>query len=294
MSAELVLGLDVGGTSTRAVLTDLAGHELGRYRAEGGNPHLHGPAEAAARIGSVVREVLAGRDPARVAACVIGLAGYRTLGEETSGFAERCRAAAGLAVPVTLCHDAEVAFAAGTEESSGVVLIAGTGAVACRIEDGRVAATAGGHGWLLGDEGSGFWLGREAARHALKGTGGLAEAVRAELGADILRAVYAEPKRLATLAPLVSGHAEAGDPAAGEIVDRAVGHLAALVREAAASKEAGASKGAVVFAGSVALTPGPVRRGLEAALPGARPAGDIPLAAARIAAGSVSENPGRP
>jgi len=286
--AELVLGLDVGGTSTRAVLADLAGHELARARTEGGNPHLHGPAEAAARVGAVVREVLAGYDPAQVAACVIGLAGYRTLGEEAAGFAERCRAAAGLAVPVTLCHDAEVAFAAGTEETSGVVLIAGTGAVACRIEAGRVVATAGGHGWLLGDEGSGFWLGREAARHALEGTGGLAEAVRAELGADILRAVYAEPKRLATLAPLVSGRAEAGDPAAGEIVDRAVGHLVALVREA------GASNGTVVLAGSVALTPGPVRRGLEAALPGARPAGDIPLAAARIAAGSVSENPGRP
>lgn len=283
MAGELVLGLDVGGTSTRAVLTDLAGRELGRAGVDGGNPHLHGHAEAAGRIGAAVREVLGGREPARVAACVVGLAGYRTLGEEAAGFAERCRAAAGLAVPVALRHDAEVAFAAGTEERRGVVLIAGTGAVACRIEDGSVTATAGGFGWLLGDEGAGFWLGREAVRHALGDTpGGLAGAVQRELGAAdraaLLRAVYEDPKRLAALAPLVSHWADAGDPAAARIAESAAGHLAALVREAAPPE------GAVVLAGSVALAHGPVRRGLAAALGRVAYAGDIPLAAARLAA----------
>lgn len=70
------------------------------------------------------------------------------------------------------------------------MVIAGTGSVAARIEDHRLVASAGGHGWLLGDEGSAFWLGREAVRatlHALdrgRTDGDLVTAVLDELVDD--------------------------------------------------------------------------------------------------------------
>lgn len=48
------------------------------------------------------------------------------------------------------------------------MLIAGTGATAGSVADQRWTRTADGHGWLLGDDGSGFWLGREAVRSALR------------------------------------------------------------------------------------------------------------------------------
>jgi glucosamine kinase len=135
----------------------------------------------------------------------------------------------------------EVAFAAGTEATTGSVLVAGTGAVAARIDGGRLVATAGGHGWLLGDEGSGFWLGREAVRatlHALDAgdpPGALGEAVLSTLPdpgggrAALVQQAYAQsPVALSSLAPLVTAAHDAGDPVAGRIVLAAIDHLVAL------------------------------------------------------------------
>ncbi|MFC9329756.1 N-acetylglucosamine kinase [Kitasatospora sp. NPDC057015] len=310
---RLVLGVDVGGTAVRGVLTDLAGRRLGSARESGGNPQAQGGAVAAGRIGAVIREALGDHDPGRVAACVIGLAGYRRFATDTAAvaFAEQCRAAAGPAVPdslrLSLRPDAEVAFAAGTPAADGVVLIAGTGAVACRLRRRRVSATRGGQGWLLGDEGSGHWLGREAARHTLDaleaGPGApdaLATAVLAALGiparpragavAGLLRAVYDAPSTTpATLAPLLGAAAAAGDPAAARIVARAAGHLRALVESALTP---GAPPEPIVLAGGVAVSPGPVREQLTAAvreLPGpVTVAGDTAMAAAWLAARAVA------
>src|SRR4051794_889639 len=69
-----------------------------------------------------------------------------------------------------------IAFASATPAPSGTVLIAGTGTVATRITDGVITATAGGLGWLLGDEGSGFWLGRAAVRATVEFLSGRADA----------------------------------------------------------------------------------------------------------------------
>ncbi|MFE3397640.1 N-acetylglucosamine kinase, partial [Kitasatospora indigofera] len=232
---RLVLGVDAGGTAVRAVLADLTGRRLGEARTGGGNPQAQGGPEAAARIGEAIRAALGDHDPGGLAACVIGLAGYRRFATDAAAvaFTEECRAAAGPAVPgrlrLALRPDAEVAFAAGTAAPDGVVLIAGTGAVACRLQRRRVSTLRGGQGWLLGDEGSGFWLGREAARHTLDTLGSpsgapdaLATAVLAALGvparpragavAGLLRAVYDAPATApAALAPLVGAAAAAGD-----------------------------------------------------------------------------------
>lgn len=308
--APLLLGLDVGGTGSRGVVTDPAGRRLGSARDAGGNPQSRGGEVAAARIGGVLRAALGGLDPAGAAVCVIGLAGYRRFATEAARaeFVRHCRAAAGPAAPDTLRillrPDAEVAFAAGTGAPDGVVLVAGTGSVACRIDRRRVTATRGGLGWLLGDEGSGAWLGREAARHTARALeedtpDGLCAEVLAELGlpagrpaealSGLLRAVYDAPSTApARLAPLVGRAAAAGDPAASRIVARAAAHLAALVR---AALPAGGPSGPVVLAGAVAASPGPVRDALTAdllsgpsALGAAAATGDTAMAAAWLAA----------
>ncbi|MFE3107482.1 N-acetylglucosamine kinase [Kitasatospora indigofera] len=314
---RLVLGVDAGGTAVRAVLADLTGRRLGEARTGGGNPQAQGGPEAAARIGEAIRAALGDHDPGGLAACVIGLAGYRRFATDAAAvaFTEECRAAAGPAVPgrlrLALRPDAEVAFAAGTAAPDGVVLIAGTGAVACRLQRRRVSTLRGGQGWLLGDEGSGFWLGREAARHTLDTLGSpsgapdaLATAVLAALGvparpragavAGLLRAVYDAPATApATLAPLVGAAAAAGDEAAARIAGRAAAHLAALVE---ATLPAGAPPEPIVLAGAVAASPGPVRDALTAALAGLPGrvvvAGDSTMAAAWLAARTLV--PGTP
>ncbi|MFD0258519.1 N-acetylglucosamine kinase, partial [Kitasatospora indigofera] len=314
---RLVLGVDAGGTAVRAVLADLTGRRLGEARTGGGNPQAQGGPEAAARIGEAIRAALGDHDPGGLAACVIGLAGYRRFATDAAAvaFTEECRAAAGPAVPgrlrLALRPDAEVAFAAGTAAPDGVVLIAGTGAVACRLQRRRVSTLRGGQGWLLGDEGSGFWLGREAARHTLDTLGSpsgapdaLATAVLAALGvparpragavAGLLRAVYDAPATApAALAPLVGAAAAAGDEAAARIAGRAAAHLAALVE---ATLPAGAPPEPIVLAGAVAASPGPVRDALTAALAGLPGrvvvAGDSTMAAAWLAARTLV--PGTP
>jgi glucosamine kinase len=237
----LALGGDLGGTSTRILVTDLAGRAVGRGAAGGGNPTAH-PATAREALAVALTEALRGLDPDRVRVGVLGMAGGGALRDPMVRAAyDDAWSGAGLGGRPDVRSDVEVAFAAGTEATTGSVLVAGTGAVAARIDGGRLVATAGGHGWLLGDEGSGFWLGREAVRatlHALDAgdpPGALGEAVLSTLPdpgggrAALVQQAYAQsPVALSSLAPLVTAAHDAGDPVAGRIVLAAIDHLVAL------------------------------------------------------------------
>ncbi|MEI5520431.1 BadF/BadG/BcrA/BcrD ATPase family protein [Streptomyces brasiliscabiei] len=178
-----VVGIDAGGTHTRAVLADLAG---GGTRGEGtagpGNAlTVPGPALAdhlAEAVARAVPEGLRGRVVA-VAGGFAG-AGHQAQGADEPG---RLRARAALttalarlgieASTVGVHSDIETTFAAAPgHPPDGLVLVAGTGAVAARIAGRVPTATSGGDGWLLGDDGGGFWIGRAAVRAALRAADG--------------------------------------------------------------------------------------------------------------------------
>ncbi|MFB9476009.1 N-acetylglucosamine kinase [Nonomuraea salmonea] len=166
---DLFLGIDAGGTSTRALLTTSTGERAGYGLAGGGNPAAHGVDAALAEITTAVKQALGATDPGRVVNGVIGLAGLGALEDPAVHAAfSRAWADCGLHFPVRGVEDPLLAFVAGTPDPSGHVLLSGTGAVALRVADRRVTEVADGQGWLLGDEGSGFWLGRAAARHAIR------------------------------------------------------------------------------------------------------------------------------
>ncbi|MFJ1753072.1 N-acetylglucosamine kinase [Kitasatospora sp. NPDC088134] len=315
----LVLGLDVGGTSTRVLVADLDGRVLGTALGAGGNPVAHGAEAAVREIGGAVRSALADLDPARVAAGVIGLAGGLVAPPELLALWP----ATGLTVLPALISDAELAHAAGTDAPDGHLLLSGTGAVAAELRDHRLRRTADGHGWLLGDRGSGFWLGREAVSatltavdrllplDALDGAplrlSGLAAAVAdALLGPEpdqgsqggpgreprsaLIAAAHAQaPAKLARFAPVVLDHAAKGDPVALSLLDRAADHLVdtlALIREPDSPLP-------VVLAGGLLTTDTPLaallRPRLAARWPGAtlHPAGNGAGAAAWLAARSL-------
>src|SRR6185369_3788449 len=65
-------------------------------------------------------------------------------------------------------NDALVALEAGAPEQPGIVVIAGTGSIAYGRNDRNQSARAGGWGYVLGDEGSGYWIGRAALRAVLR------------------------------------------------------------------------------------------------------------------------------
>jgi len=238
---SLVLGGDLGGTSTRILVVGTDGRQHGLSTSDGGNP-ISRPAGAAAALGDALQRALAGVDPGQVQASVIGVAGWSALRTPVvaAQFAE-VWADAGLTCDPGYRSDLEVAFAAGTPEPDGTVLVAGTGATAGAVTGHRLTRTADGHGWLLGDDGSGFWLGREAVRAALRSLdagepqGRLAGSVLAALDAagtvdEVIQAVYSRPPvQLAALAPLVSAAYHDGDPQARSIVERAAAALLATV-----------------------------------------------------------------
>ncbi len=276
MPSELfALGGDLGGTSTRVLVVGADGREHGRGVTGGGNPTTD-PAGAAAALGDALRAALAGVDPARVRTSVLGVAGGSAL--RTPAVAthfEAVWAAVGLTCDPGYVPDLEVAFASGTPEADGSVLVAGTGAAAGSVVDRRLTRTADGHGWLLGDDGSGFWLGREAVRATLRTLdagdrpGPLVDSVLRELGAAlpaddgrpagrrdrVIQVVNSRPGvQLSALAPLVTAAYRHGDPQAQSIVDRAAVALTAtlaLIRDPAETTP-------VVLAGSLAGDSSPV------------------------------------
>jgi N-acetylglucosamine kinase-like BadF-type ATPase len=298
-----VVGVDVGGTSTRALVMSLDGTVLGRGAAGGANPNSHPPPLAAGRVAEAVAAAFGPRDLGSARHCVLGLAGVSKLSDPAVGREfDSALAGIGLRCPVTSVSDAEVAYASATGEPDGSVLVAGTGSIAVRIAARRRGTVAGGHGWLLGDEGSAFWIGREAVRatlHALRSQAGigplatavLAEALPGELDTEpgwreryyarLITAANAEPPiRLARFAALVSEYATA-DPAAKEIVGAAAATLIDLLHAVRAPAE----RTPLVLIGSVAGAGTPVGEALRAALT-AQSEGPV-LTAAEGAAGAA-------
>ncbi len=267
----LALGGDLGGTSTRILVVGSDGREYGRSTTGGGNPTTD-PSGAAAAFGDALRAALSGVDAARVKASVVGVAGGSALRTPAVGtHFGQVWAEAGLTCDPGYVPDLEVAFAGGTPASDGAVLVAGTGAAAGSLTDHRLTRTAGGHGWLLGDDGSGFWLGREAVRATLRTLdagekpGALVDSVLRELDAEeqatarqrerVIQAVNSRPGvLLSALAPLVTAAYRTGDPQAQSIVERAAAALQAtlgLIRDPAESTP-------IVLAGSLAADASPV------------------------------------
>lgn len=248
----LLVGVDVGGTATRAAVADnRSGIVLGVGQESGGNPNVVGADAATNRIRAAVDAALrqAGDTAATradVRGMVLGMSGYGTA-RSTPEFARSC-CPDGVDVMPRIVSDVAVAYSSATAEPHGYVVVAGTGAVAAEIDQAEIVRRRDGWGWLLGDQGSGFWLGREAVRatlaelerasvRPLAGT----RPERSPLAAtvldwfsvddldDLLAAAYGtEPRSLADLAPLVTA-LSCRDTAAAGLCQRAGELLADLI-----------------------------------------------------------------
>jgi N-acetylglucosamine kinase-like BadF-type ATPase len=134
-------------------------------------------------------------------------------------------------------------WAAATGGEPGVMVISGGGSVAYGRTGSGEALRIGGWGHVLGDEGSGFWIGLEAIKAALKSRAGvipetpLGERIMREFGTHddrhVIREVYSasySEAEISSLVPLIASLAQEGDEAASRILDEAAGHLADIVR----------------------------------------------------------------
>lgn len=253
----LVVGIDAGGTRTRAALADSGGALLGEGSGGPGNALSVGRQELTAHLAAALAQAVPPGLRGAVRAVYGGFAGASPgLGPERGHeLAVSCLRAAldgtGMAPgAVAVGGDTEIALASAPgAPGDGLVLIAGTGAVAARVSGGRRVAVADGHGWLLGDDGSGFWLGRQAVRAALAALDGrgpataLLDAVLAHYGLPpdgaaaqdaaegvVVAAHTRPPVELALLSPAVVTAAGEGDAVARALLADAAELLARAVR----------------------------------------------------------------
>jgi N-acetylglucosamine kinase-like BadF-type ATPase len=148
-----------------------------------------------------------------------------------------------LGVSIKVVSDIELAYRANFSEGEGILLYAGTGSVAFAIDDRSNSHQIGGWGYLLGDEGGGYWIGREAIRHAMSDIETKAEFISGSLTSQILSViggkdwssvksfVYSQERSaIASLSKLVDTSASKGDIDAIKIIRKAAEHLAHLVQ----------------------------------------------------------------
>ncbi|MGW5350421.1 BadF/BadG/BcrA/BcrD ATPase family protein [Streptomyces sp. NPDC004031] len=224
---RLVVGIDAGGTRIRAALAaaEPGGALLGTGSGGPGNALSVGRVQLTAHLAAALAQAVPPAARARVGAVHGGFAGAAPgLGPERGhGLVLACLgdafAALGMAPDaVEVGGDTEVALAAAPgAPRDGLVLIAGTGAVAARVTAGQRALVADGHGWLLGDEGSGFWLGAQAVRATLAALDGRGPAT------SLLPAVLAHYGVPAASGPGVRPADAAGSPPAAASGGSALG-----------------------------------------------------------------------
>ena len=248
-AADLILGIDGGGTSTEAWLAKRPGEVVGRGRAGASNAKAVGASAARQSLDQAIAAAFndAGLQIATVAAACLGLAGldHPDDREVLDGWANEARWARKL----VLVNDGDLVIAAGTAEGWGIGVIAGTGSIAVgRSPTGR-SARAGGWGHLFGDEGSAYYVALAACRQIARRTDGrdpridgddpLADALCRALSVPdpdrMVSALYApefDRTRIAALAPAVLEAAKR-DPKVADTLLRPAGE--ALAEQAAAA-----------------------------------------------------------
>ena len=246
---ELVLGVDGGGSKTVAWLARCGDQDplpVGRGHAGPSNARTQGFATATQNIEQAVASAFdsLGLPQGPVAGACLAVAGSGT--DSNRQRLERWAQSRALAKRVQVVNDALPAVFAGTTDGVGVALISGTGSLACGRTAAGTSARCGGWGPLMGDEGSGYALGRAALQAAAcyaDGRGGetsLLDRLQSALGVasavELKSAVYAPgfaQSDVALLAPLVFAASNAGDNVAQDIIDRAASELCRLVTSVA-------------------------------------------------------------
>jgi N-acetylglucosamine kinase-like BadF-type ATPase len=160
-----VLGIDAGGTKTVCLLADEHGTLVAEAHAGGANLQASGELHVEKVLHDVMEEALGERGIVPSAIC-LGIAGVdRT---EDSATVRSIMRRIGYKSRAIVVNDALVALEAGAPGAPGVVIVSGTGSIAYGRNARNEGARAGGWGHVLGDEGSGYWIGRAALRAVLR------------------------------------------------------------------------------------------------------------------------------
>lgn len=230
-----VLGIDVGGSKTVALLATPDGAVIAEGRAGGANLRTHGELVVEKILHEVIDQVMDGRTERPFAVC-LGIAGVDRHDDAATirGVMRRL----GFRDHTLIVNDALIALVAGARQPVGLVIVAGTGSIAYGVNPQGLAARSGGWGPVLADEGSGYWIGRRALVAVMRHADGrgprtaltpmVLERLSLSRPDELVNEIYESAERrqlVATLGPLVAEVQAAGDAVAAEILREAAAEL---------------------------------------------------------------------
>jgi N-acetylmuramic acid 6-phosphate etherase len=270
---RILIGADVGGTKTAAAVSD-GGRIVGRAEGVGGAVRPGRALASAGVIAEVARRALAAAGRLTGDVLVVGAAGAgRELEQEELRKALR---AEGLADKIIVVTDIEIALAAAFQDGPGIVVSAGTGSVAVGRDRTGQRHRIGGYGWQMGDEGSGYAIGRAALGAVSRAADGrsprtaisdrvLAATRSPDFDTLVRWAAGASPAEVAALAPHVLAVAEQGDTLAQGIADYAARELSQLAIRLLPKMDVDGKVGVAITGGLLSVD-GPLRRSVLAIL----------------------------
>ena len=231
-----LIGADVGGSKTAVGVSEGAGI-LARTDGPGAAVRPGRALASAGMIAEVVRRALASVGRLSGDVLLVGAAGAGRDPERSE--LAKALGAEGLARRVEVTTDIELALAGAFESGPGIVVSAGTGSIAVGRDTRGARRRIGGYGWQMGDEGSGYAIGRAALGAVSRARDGrspltaltdrvLAATRSGDFDALVRWAASAAPSELASLAPHVLEVAADGDPLAQGIADYAARELSQL------------------------------------------------------------------
>lgn len=298
----MLVGIDGGGSKTLVAMADATGQVVTLLRGKATSP-----LESATWSQKLAEQTRAFAGRTDLLAVAAALPAYGEV-EAVSTAQERVIAELFGAAPQRVLNDVDAANIGAFAGGSGILILAGTGSMAWARDDSGASHRTGGWGEVVGDEGSGYWVGRQvlgAVSKSIDGRTGptsLVAGVFELLGLDPADQVnqlegwasrLSEPRtQIAALAPVALAHAETGDTAARAIVDAAADELAWHVRML--ERKLGAPAMAWSYAGglfqSAVLREAVVARiGRQPNLPLLPPIGGALLAAAQHAGLPITE-----
>ena len=256
-----VLGIDAGGTKTVCLLADEHGAVISEGRGPGANLHAAGELAVEKVLHEVIEAAVGDRGVAPAAVC-LGIAGVDR--EDEAQTVRAIMRRLGYRTRAVVVNDALIALVSAAGDAPGVVIIAGTGSIVYGRNALGESARAGGWGHMIGDEGSGYWIGREALAAVMRAADG--RGPQTELTAALLhgleiadisrlpRIVYDrdQPRMaVAALGPLVQRVSDDGDAVATRILERAAEELVLAARSVTARLEMRGEAFGYHLAGSV-------------------------------------------
>ena len=232
----ILIGADVGGSKSAVGISEPGGPILSRAEGPGAAVRPGRALASAGVVAEVVRRALAGVGRLGGDVLVVGAAGAGRDPERTE--LQKALRAETLADKVIVTTDIEIALE-GAFDGPGIVVSAGTGSIAVGRDRQGTRRRIGGYGWQLGDEGSGYAIGRAALGAVSRAHDGrspctaltdrvLAITRSTDFDALVRWAAGASPAEIAALAPAVLQVAAQGDPLAQGIADYAARELCQL------------------------------------------------------------------